>query len=174
MKPEDTAMEQAIWDKRPDESARQYSYARTYFSLGPRRSIKEVSQIVERSSGHLKRLSAPFGWRRRAQAYDLYRAKVEADAEDRLHCQEAEKWAKLESEQNERMYQTSEKLLDQVNKMLAFPLVEVTAGDTSGVQIVKPVKWQRIDILKFMLFADQLSDESIKKTLCVNSRSLAR
>jgi transposase len=114
------------WEQQPDEPAHTYEAARTYFDLGPRRSLRQAAQQCQISQSTLTRWSARYGWVERARAYDAYRLKLE-DEERKLILEEAarteaQKWHERMSLEREEEWHTAQALLAKAREMLSRPL----------------------------------------------------
>ena len=66
-----------MFEKQPRESARAFAAFSLYLSLGPQRSLAEVSQKSAKSIPLLKRWSRKFDWAGRVAAYGAHLAIVE-------------------------------------------------------------------------------------------------
>jgi hypothetical protein len=57
------------WERQPGESVKAFGAFRVYLELGPKRSLRLVSQKCTKSIPLLKRWSAKWHWRKRVRAY---------------------------------------------------------------------------------------------------------
>jgi hypothetical protein len=89
--------ERKPWERRDDESDRNFEAFAHYRDLGAERTIKQTAQDLGKSEGYCEQLSGRFGWVGRALAWDdeQDRRKREAQADEiekmsRRHAREIE------------------------------------------------------------------------------------
>lgn len=64
------------WEPQEGESARAYEAFCVYRDLGPKRSIREVCGILDKSRQHLGSWSSEFDWVKRAAAWDAEQDRI--------------------------------------------------------------------------------------------------
>lgn len=142
------------WERQPGESLRAYEAARVYFELGPSRSLAAVAQKCKKSVSLVARWSSRWSWRERAAGYDQHMAMVEMNARRQALAQEAEEWARRQTELRDQEWEASRALLERAREMLAFPLTTVVEND--GATIVQPARWSFKDVAAFLDLASKL------------------
>jgi hypothetical protein len=169
--------EKITWGPCPNEPARAYAYAWQYFMMGPppARSLEKLqeklSEKVRISVRQLKRYSKAWQWGKRADDYDRWIAATNAAANLKAAVLVADQTAERDAQRaqalRERKYQQSQQLLDQADNMNKSPLFEVkrtVAIDESGratqIQIIKPAKWSKGDVLRYLELGHTMGRES--------------
>jgi hypothetical protein len=163
--------EKAAGERCPCEPSRAYAYAWKYFTMGPGRSIEKMrengSEKVSITVRQLKRYSTRWQWVMRAAAYDQWIEATNLKAAALLAAQDAEKWAQRMRDLRERKYQQSQQLLDHAESMLKFPLSEIKrtvvldeSGRETQIQIIKPAKWSKGDVLRFLACGHKMGSDS--------------
>ena len=66
------------WDQQEDETNLKYSYFEIYLKQGPKRSLEQTAQEVEKSLKTMERYSKQYNWTKRAQDYDTHQNKKTA------------------------------------------------------------------------------------------------
>jgi hypothetical protein len=175
-----------VWARRPKEPARAYESAWEYFRMGPSRSIDKVAAALfpggqkgakrGPKAKQLRKLSSKWQWVKRAAAYDAWIEAKNLDAAELFAIQEAQKWAQRERDRRERKYAQGDLLLEAAETMLKFPLTEVTrtvAVDETGretqIQVIKPARWAKRDVVRFMLTGHVLGEQAIRNEGAVTS-----
>lgn len=172
-----TQYEERIWERLPaGEPPRAYYYARTYFELGPTRSIERVNAIVKISPRQLKRWSARCHWVDRAVAYDHWRQQEDMKEAEAAYLRETEKWAQRAAEHRERVDQVGVKLEKLGESMLSFPPTEArrvletdATGRPTSIQIVKSPRCAKRHIPRLVDAADRLAKQAFKEAVEENS-----
>ena len=138
------------------------NYARflMYCMMPPgERSLREVARQSGKSEKLIQRWSTKFRWIERAAAWDKRQARIFAAEYEQKRREQAVSDARKVRELNERLYQDAVKLLDKVEQMLAFPLIEkVLETDASGrpTVILKPAGWTFNTMMELMVLADRV------------------
>jgi hypothetical protein len=106
---------------------------------------------------------------KRAAAYDAWLDRKDQEAAEVFAKMEAQKWAQRERDRRERKFLQTEKVLDAADLMLQYPLTEVkrtVAVDENGretqIQLIKPAKWAKRDVVRYMQVAHALGTEAIR------------
>ncbi|QSH93628.1 hypothetical protein [Treponema phagedenis] len=61
-----------VWQRRADESSRQYQYFKNFLELGTLRTLQKVQEKYNKSIAYFQKLSSKHEWTMRADAYDRY------------------------------------------------------------------------------------------------------
>ena len=166
------------WERQPDEPYVWWMRFLRFRNMGPSRNALAIYRAEAREKrqalpgvssadieAYLKtKDSAPqswidkrrrWFWDKRAQAWDRHRAESE------LNAIEGER-ARFIDEVRASERSSAKRLLDQAEKMLAFPISEQQAiqRDEQGnpvVVVVRPQKWSASDIATFLKTASQLN-----------------
>lgn len=136
------------WQQWKDETDTAYHRFTLYLKMGPERSIRQVAEKLQKSSGyekHLRRWSSKYGWVERCKAYDDHllnkSLKNREDLIDRAHA---------------RMLKMLDNALDQYEEILVLDnVIYVGVASTTTMN-------ERIKVVKDIL--DRLGiDFSVKE-----------
>src|SRR5262245_23960425 len=120
-----TQRELKPWERQPGESPRAWAAARTYLELGAERSLSRVGKKLGKSETLMARWSSAHGWVERAEAYDDFLREQEQDAIAKTRVAVHKRWAQRHEDQIERLYRSTEALIDKLEEMAKFPLTRV-------------------------------------------------
>ena len=137
------------WDRITDEPAQWYARFQKYLAAGPQRTFVDVYRGEPKRRTPKKRpKTVPAGWqtqikkwrwKERAEAWDVEEADDQMASLEELRL----KRRLLNIEMRDSMF-------DQFKKMANYPLHETIApGPDGGMVMIKPVKWDKEDVLKF-------------------------
>ncbi len=147
------------------ETALNHGTFMRYLAMRPgQRSLRELARLEGKSETLMERWSSRFGWAQRAAAWNQQQARVFAAEHEQRQRERAVVEARKLKDVNERSFQLADKVLDRVEKMLAFPLTEtVLETDASGrpITIWKPAKWSYTTVCELF----QLGDRIMRQTL---------
>lgn len=114
------------WERRADETAKNYEAFCIYRDLGPGRSLRLVSEMCGKNESLLSRWSAKFDWVNRASLWD--------DEQDRIERKEAQE-AQIREIRKMRKRQADSGYAMQVKGLEA--LSQLAADEMSAQDIVK-------------------------------------
>lgn len=155
-----------VWDQQPPESSVAYSAFLVYVNLGVGRTVIDAYRIyrnkpqAENVDGSFNKWKNRFQWLPRAIAYDQwYRTRNLLQQEEVILNSMA-----IRQEQSaglrDRMFNMADSLIEKAEKMLAFPLEEISRAEMDGgkttIVTVKPIRWSISDIRPMIQLADQL------------------
>lgn len=140
------------WMQRPDEKDLWYYRFRDYLLLGPERTLTEIANKWRKSKGKKSSKQSPgawytykrqYEWDERASLFD----KAVSEIENNI-------WALRQTEIMNREWGMANDLFKRFEKMLAFPLEEITRdtiqqnGKVINRTIIKPVKWSHSTMIQ--------------------------
>jgi len=105
-----------IFEQQPRESNKAFAAFKTYLDMGPERSLEAVSQKLTKSSRLLKRWSVKFDWQGRVKARDVHFAELERQAIERLACEKAVEWWRLQEPAKRQAWMEGEEAIRDVQE----------------------------------------------------------
>jgi hypothetical protein len=159
-----------IWEQREEETSKAYAAFKIYRDLEPaKRTINAAWRAAsqpkkgekpksDKTPGHFQDWYERHEWAPRAIAYDKYQRQIEEDARAEAQRENARKWAARVEEQRESEWQMRQQLLEKLDVMLKFPLVEKRIEVRHGEEIHEfhPANWRLRDVATFMLTASKV------------------
>lgn len=110
--------ERKMFEQQPKESAKAFAAFSLYLSLGPQRSLEQVSQKLAKSVPLLKRWSRKFDWSARVQAYATHLAIVEREAVEAVARSKGAEWEAREQKLRETEWAMHERAIAAAKKGL--------------------------------------------------------
>jgi len=105
-----------MFEQQPRESAKAFAAFKAYLDMGPERSIAGVSQKLAKSVPFLKRWSVKFDWQGRVAARDAHFAELERQAIERLACEKAVEWWRLQEPAKRQAWLEAEEAIADVRE----------------------------------------------------------
>ena len=149
------------WDRLDEETDLQWAAFTIYRDMPPitrslgeaareyvrQRAGEEEAESFTKPSAAFQRWSREHFWEVRVRAYDAFQDKIQQAL-----------WLKRRAEQREAEWGLRDRLLERVEQMLRFPLVQVTNTSEDGrvTQVFHPVKWRLADAVAFVKEAVKL------------------
>lgn len=144
------------WDQLDRETNKAYNAFLTYLNLGPLRTYVKAFQISRNKpdskvpDGSFAQWKVRFFWARRAKAYDDWTRQKNVIEQEAVLLKSLTQRTEKSAQFRDRMFDMAESLIDKAERMLAFPLEEVsrsTVQDGKTVIVtVKPTRWTFSDI----------------------------
>lgn len=160
--------------RRPGEGQLAFEMFLAYAEQGENRSVEKVAEAFTRPLELVEKVQEKFSWKKRAKDYDKFFADVQRRAIEKTIETEAVRLAKRRAHYQLRSQDLAEQLINQAEQMLAAPLYEeevekieeVVIHDTAGNEVgkknvatritLKPVRWNKRDVPRFIETADNL------------------
>jgi hypothetical protein len=108
-----------MFEQQPRESTKAFAAFKTYFDLGPQRSLAQVAKAHGKSKTMIERWSRRFDWPARVQAHAAHLAAVERQAIEGLALEKAVEWDKVHEAVKIAEWQRHKKLIALADEMLA-------------------------------------------------------
>jgi len=105
-----------MFEKQARESAKAFAAFSLYLSLGPQRSLAEVSQKSAKSIPLLKRWSRKYDWSSRVAAHAAHLAEIERVAIQGVAMEKAVEWHKTHEAIRREAWQEAEKTIAMVRQ----------------------------------------------------------
>jgi hypothetical protein len=106
------------FEQQPRESNKAFAAFSLYLSLGPERSMAEVSKRLDKSEGLISRWSRKYDWRERVAAHGAHLALVEREAMAAVVRGKAAEWEKRETQLRETEWRLHERAIAAAERAL--------------------------------------------------------
>lgn len=144
------------WERQPEEPAKWFAHFDRFRLLGASRTIEETWR---QDPGHKGRRPSR-QWYENAERWD-WNARAE-QWDESIRAADEEQWSERRRRFNEKSFAVREKLLDRLEQMLAFPLVEterkISEDGRTVIQVIEPARWSYRDIPGIVKALDSLDD----------------
>lgn len=174
--------ERRAWERQDGETAKAYEAARTYFDLGPGRTLRKTCENLGRtwvkpgggrtgSQFQMESWSTKYQWVSRAKTFDEYLETERQRTFEEAAARAAQVWLDREIALRQRRYEQGTKAMDKVDKMLEFPLATVTTqgqvqadGRVTNTTIVRPARWSMDTAGRLALIGQKMALEACRNT----------
>jgi hypothetical protein len=146
----------------PGESSRAFAAFVAFRDLGSGRSVvaayrqKTGKEQAKQASGEWNSWASRFDWQIRATAYDAHQEAVRRRAIDAELAREAAKWERRRQEALERGWENAQKLYQQAETMLTWPLSTQRTSKDGMKVVIRPARWSKETMFKVLRAAVEL------------------
>ncbi len=151
----DRRRDQHPWCRQAKESESSYAAFLKYRDMGAARSLEALNRgdagAMPRIAS-LKRLSAAHGWVERSRAWDNH---LQAER-DRVAAEYAAMWERRRLDAIDEAWNTSRRLREKADRMLAFPLQTTETSKDGQTVIISPARWTLSTALEMIRLAMEI------------------
>src|SRR5450432_524342 len=153
------------------ETSKNYAYFLVFrdFPVSAR-SISRVAGQVKRGPKYLEKLSSKFGWRPRADAWNLRQAEIRAEQQQQAAREKQELQMKRQQDLIEEKFQVGQELIEKGRALLKLPSTDrvIERGDASKV-VLRASRSAKAPV-ELIRLGFELKSQSLAEDLAQNSQ----